>query len=246
MSSKKGALWEKNRPFETSLEYTDRKSKAQFVYEKYHSILEGPILDVGADEMHLKQHLPSSTEYRGIGFGNHPDLQSVNLEADRIPFDDNSFETVLCLDVLEHLENIHQVFDDLCRVSRNWVIISLPNPWASFFHCLETEKYRADRNIKFYGLTREPEADRHKWFFSASEAKNFVQYRAEKNHFTVHDLYVLGEGNTGENKARVRNKLFRSKKIKGARKLLFRHDLEWSDLYEGTMWWVLKRQSVNG
>ncbi|GAG42554.1 unnamed protein product, partial [marine sediment metagenome] len=68
------------------------------------------------DECHLKQHLDEGASYWGIGLGEHLD-QQVNLEKEKIPFPENSFDCVLCLDVLEHLEHIHQVFDELCRVT---------------------------------------------------------------------------------------------------------------------------------
>jgi len=170
--------------FQTDYYYTDRETKAKYVWLKYRSILKGRILDVGADEGYLKKYLPAETDYWGIGLGGHPD-QVVNLEKEKIPFPEHSFDCVLCLDVLEHLDNIHEIFDELCRVSRNYVIISLPNPWAGFLGMLRAGNYRPDQPMKFYGLPPEPPEDRHKWFFSYKEAKNFVLHRAMKNNMRV-------------------------------------------------------------
>lgn len=229
--------------FHTDYVYTDRETKAQYVWLKYNTILEGRILDVGADQCFLKRHLPVDVEYMGIGLGDSPDIAKVDLEKERIPYPDNSFDCVLCLDVLEHIENIHEVFDELCRVSKKWVIISLPNPWAVFMSCLQYQKYKPDRNMKFYGLTGEPEPDRHKWFFSSSEAREFVKYRALKNNMEVFDFYIEGrEGNNGLGNARGLRRRIALRKIRKARKLLFRSDLRFPDLYEGTQWYVLKKQ----
>jgi len=166
------------------VKYHDRRSKANFVWVKYKDYLQESILDVGSDECYLKQYLPNGVKYWGIGLGGHPD-QKVNLEKDRIPFSDNAFYCVLCLDVLEHIENIHEVFDDLCRVSRKYVIISLPNAWSDFYNMLRHGNYSQTSPLKFYGLPVEPPEDRHKWFFSFEEAKKFIEYRAIKNGMSV-------------------------------------------------------------
>ena len=170
--------------FRTDLTYHDRESKARYVWLKYGPILRGRILDVGADKGYLRDHLDKDASYWGIGLGGHPD-QEVDLEEEKLPFPDNSFDCVLCLDVLEHLENIHEVFDELCRVTRSHVIISLPNPWRSFLRVLERGDYRPGQPTKFYGLPPEKPEDRHKWFFSKEEAVNFIEYRSAQNSMSV-------------------------------------------------------------
>jgi len=170
--------------FQTDFVYTDRTSKAKYVWLKYHSILTGSILDVGADECHLKSHLPPEVSYWGIGLGDKTD-QQVNLETEKIPFADRSFDCVICLDVLEHLDNIHSVFDEICRVTKHYAIISLPNPWGSFLNTLTHGDYKPGKPMKFYGLPSEPPEDRHKWFFSHDEAKTFMLDRSQKNNMII-------------------------------------------------------------
>ena len=173
--------------FHSDYKYTDRSSKAEYVWRKYRSILTGSILDVGADECHLKSHLDEDTSYLGIGLGGTPDRQ-VDLE-NGVPFPDNSFDCVLCLDVLEHLENIHDVFDELCRIAKKYVILSLPNPHMVLLNYKKAElNYSDEQHIKFYGLPLEKPADRHRWFFSGEEACRFILYRAEKNGMQVIQL----------------------------------------------------------
>lgn len=230
--------------FHTGFVYTDRETKAKFVWLKYGSILKGQVLDVGADQCFLKRHLPEDVEYVGIGLGDSPGLVKVDVEKEAIPYPDNSFDCVLCLDVLEHVDNIHEVFDELCRVTRNWVIVSLPNPWQSFMTCLQKGKYSPDRNLKFYGLPLEKPADRHKWFFSSSEARDFVAYRAEKNRMDLYDFYLEGgEGRDGLLRASGWSGRWLLRRIQQARRLLFRHDLRFADLYEGHSWYVLRKRS---
>ncbi|QDT35772.1 class I SAM-dependent methyltransferase [Stratiformator vulcanicus] len=220
--------------FKTRNGYTDRVSKARYVWEKYKPILHSRrILDVGADEQHLRQHIDSEAEYVGIGLGGSPDHQ-VNLEREAIPFGDGSFDCVLCLDVLEHLDNPHEVFDELCRVTRSHVIISLPNPWGDMFRMLRFGPYRPDFPLKFYGLPPEPPEDRHKWFFSAQEARAFIEARAVRNGLEVLQLDREGEG---VNIARgVRNRLRR-----GLYRKLFHESVDLDSLMGGPTWAVLEK-----
>ncbi len=44
-----------------------------------------------------------------------------------LPYEDKSFDTVICLEVLEHLEDPEKALSELARVSRKHVIISTPN-----------------------------------------------------------------------------------------------------------------------
>jgi len=138
--------------FYTDLKYTSREDKPEYVWRKYSRLLRGRILDVGADECGLKKFLPEETEYLGIGLGSSVDLE-IDLEKEKLPYEKNSFDCVLCLDTLEHLDNLHEVFDELCRVTRKYLIISLPNPWASFMAMLRCGYYeRTELPMKFYNL----------------------------------------------------------------------------------------------
>lgn len=218
--------------FCTDITYADRESKALYVWSKYRSILKGRILDVGADAGHLKAHLRDEDEYTGIDVEGHAG-KAVDLERESIPFPDASFDCVLCLDVLEHLDNLHEIFDELCRVSRRYVITSLPNPWRDFMLALESREYEPGRPMKFYGLPFETPVDRHKWFFSSEEAKRFIRHRSRQNRFVVVQMDCasrLPERRTL--RSRLRTALY---------SLLFRDDLNLKALSEGTLWAVLER-----
>jgi len=171
--------------FKSDFVYTDRRSKAKYIFCKYQSILQGKILDVGADHCFLKEYIEAGTQYVGIGL-HSPKLDIVvDLEKQDIPFESNSFDTVLCSDVLEHLDTIHHVFDEICRVSNSHVIVALPNAHKAFWEYIKRGDYCEEQHMKFYGLPLEKPEDRHKWFFSSWEAEKFVRYRAEKNNMAV-------------------------------------------------------------
>lgn len=216
--------------FQTNFRYTNRKTKAKYVWLKYQSILRGQkILDVGADECYLKQHLDEKALYWGIGLGGHPD-QQVDLEQGLLPFGDSSFDCVLCLDVLEHLEHIHQIFDECCRVSRGYVIISLPNPLGLLYSRLRFGDEQPGQLTKYYGLPVEPPGERHRWFFSYEEAEKFILYRARLNLMQIVQMEPEKMGHEpGLLKAL-------------ARMTLLRRDLNLKNLYAGTLWAVLKKE----
>ncbi|MFH1144533.1 MAG: methyltransferase domain-containing protein [Candidatus Eisenbacteria bacterium] len=70
--------------------------------------------------------------YVGVDIAGRPDIE-LNLEkAERLPFDDDAFDTVLCADVLEHLDNLHAIFDELVRVRAG--TSSSPFPTAGTSH----------------------------------------------------------------------------------------------------------------
>ncbi len=219
--------------FTTTKEYVDRQSKAVYAYDKYQSILSGKILDVGSDNCYLRDLIDKDGEYIGIGIGGNPDIE-VDLEKQTIPFDDSSFDCVLCLDVLEHVDNIHVTFDELCRVSRRYVIISLPNSYRDFVGMLFGSKKDKVLNFKYYGLPVERPDDRHKWFFSNSDASEFVRRRAAMNR-----MKILQVDNEGAGKAKSFNSFIK--------RLVLGFMAHWmcvsaSDLYYKTHWVVLEKE----
>jgi ubiquinone/menaquinone biosynthesis C-methylase UbiE len=58
----------------------------------------------------------------------HLDIRKGNIY--EIPFKDNSFDLVICCEVLEHLDDPKKALSELARVSKQYVILSVPNePW---------------------------------------------------------------------------------------------------------------------
>ena len=221
--------------FETNFIYTDRRTKAHYIYLKYQSILIGNILDVGADQCYLREYMGDNAKYVGIGLHSDKLDLEIDLEKQPIPYEDNSFDVVLCFDVLEHLDNIHTVFNELYRVSKKYVIISLPNPHNTFMNYLKHGDYNENQHMKFYGLPLEKPEDRHKWFFSTEEAEKFIRYRAKKNNMEIIQIDVQGDWVP---KVRKKKLIF---------KFLFKEYFNLisnRNLYTGTLWAVLRKRGI--
>lgn len=222
--------------FATAYRYSDRETKAEYVWRKYEPIL-ADVLDVGADQGFLRPFIEDAGgKYVGVGYGEGVDLE-LDLEAGRLPYADRSFDTVLCLDTLEHLEAAHAVFDELCRVAREHVVVALPNSWAAVWHALRLGDYRPGQPLKFYGLPERPPEDRHRWFFTLSEARRFLSNNATRNHFEVvqFDTYPDTELYGTGVRQLVKRALYRR---------LFRSELEQLELTSSTLWCLLRRVSA--
>ena len=151
--------------------YHSREERSIYVTQYFREYLSGEVLDVGSGGAGLCSHLDKCV---GIDLNpaTAPDV-FVNLEKGHLPFISNSFDCVVCADVLEHLENLHHIFAESVRVSRQYLIISLPNNWlgARAIIC----KGIHTRSMKRYGLPIERPFDRHRWFFGYTEAEDFIR-----------------------------------------------------------------------
>ena len=170
--------------YETRLAYTDRPTKAAYIADKYRAILNGSVLDVGCDAAPLRGLVARPEAYVGVDVRPDADLV-VNLDQRSLPVEDRSFDTVVCTDVLEHLERCHAVFDELCRVSRRHVVVSLPNPLHALMDAIANG---SQGRLKYYGLPVDPPADRHRWFFGHEEAVEFLSQRGRGAGFGVEQM----------------------------------------------------------
>lgn len=172
-----------------------RKGKLAEVSRVFSSKLTGDVLDVGCDAKHLSNSVQG--RYVGVDIAGSPDVR-VNVEMG-LPFKDRTFDTVVAFDILEHCDRIHFVFDELCRVSRRYVIIGLPNMYEWRFRF----RYLFGRRVSSkYGLSHEPMKDRHRWLFTLEEGITFVRERSARNGFSVSEE-VLGYYGSRKIMARV-------------------------------------------
>ena len=165
--------------------FQGRQARIEYLAQAFKPFLDGKLLDVGCDKAHLKAILPD-IDYVGVDISKDADIQ-LNLEESKgLPFADDSFDCVICSDVLEHLDNLHQIFGDMVRVSRKYLIISLPNNWANARRPIG----RGKGSFGHYGLPVDPPQDRHKWFFSLTEAEEFIEGQLKKYPISLLELRV--------------------------------------------------------
>jgi len=161
--------------------YYSREERAVYINRRFGQYLSGEVLDVGSGGAGLCSHLDRCISI-DINPATYPNV-FVDLEEGNLPFASDSFDCVVCVDVLEHLENLHHIFAETARVSRKYLIVSLPNNWLGARPII----FRGDhtQSMKYYGLPIERPFDRHRWFFSYAEAEDFIYGMADRLNLKV-------------------------------------------------------------
>ncbi len=160
---------------------SDEMGKFRGVVAVFPHVWDGFVLDVGCRSGKLKLAL-CHRNVRYCGLDLKPPASVVgNLESG-LPFSGEAFDTVVALDVLEHTDDIYGSFRELCRVSRKFVVISLPNGYEIGGRL----RFLLGRTLSGkYGLPQKPPGDRHRWLLSFAEAKDFCTCWAERSGFRV-------------------------------------------------------------
>ncbi|MCL5019069.1 MAG: class I SAM-dependent methyltransferase [Patescibacteria group bacterium] len=97
------------------------------------------ILDVGCGEGFTLNRLKENgigkklegIEYKKeaieLGKKTYPDIKITEGSIYNLPYKDNSFDLVLCTEVLEHLDDPSKALEELIRVSKKYLVLSVPN-----------------------------------------------------------------------------------------------------------------------
>lgn len=97
------------------------------------------VLDVGCGEGFILNKLKSESigkYWQGIDYAKeaieigrkiHPDLNLKQGSVYESGFNDNSFDLVICTEVLEHLEDTKKALKEVLRISKKYVLLSVPN-----------------------------------------------------------------------------------------------------------------------
>jgi len=130
------------------------------------------VLDVGCGEgftlNKLKENKIGKT-HEGIDYSKeaitlgkkaYPSLHIVQGNIYDLKYKDNSFDLVICSEVLEHLENPQKALRELTRVSRRYILLSVPNePWFYLFNYTQwgkdighINKWSKNKFVKFIKL----------------------------------------------------------------------------------------------
>ncbi|MGA9828531.1 MAG: class I SAM-dependent methyltransferase [Rhodanobacteraceae bacterium] len=119
----------------------------------------GRILDIGCADRWIEQRLPPGSDYIGLDYlatgkhlyGARPDLFA---DASRLPFVDASVDTVLILEVIEHLRHPREALEEIARVLRPRGRLLLTMPFLYPIHDAPHDYQR----LTVHGLVRDIEA----------------------------------------------------------------------------------------
>lgn len=164
--------------------FRERRERSAYVARRFAEYLREAVLDVGCYGAPLRD-LIGAERYVGVDIAGAPDLV-IDLDTPHpLPFGDSAFPSVICIEVLEHLDHLHHVFDELVRVASRYVIVSLPNCWRDARRPIE----RGKGAFAHYGLPAERPVDRHKWFFGYVEGRDFLLSAAARHGLEMVELF---------------------------------------------------------
>lgn len=184
--------------------YEHRLGRSGFISDTLARFVEGTILDVGAGRNATVFTARFGDAYHPLDMGSSYHIEGrsdlvgpdtvVDLEHGPLPFANRSFGTLICTDVLEHIDNIYHAYDELFRVADRKVIISLPNNWVGF-----SMSMLAGRNFTHragYGLPPFPKGigERHKYWFNHEEAGDFLAGRIPSGYRVAHFAPIFEYG----------------------------------------------------
>ena len=142
---------------------------------------QGTLLDIGARDGVLRGFLePEGVSYASADVAPGLDF-TVDLE-EPVAFGDRSFDMVVALDVLEHVDAIHAAFFELARIARRDLVIALPTlaSWPRRWSFLRA----GHLGTRKYELPVDPCADRHRWLTVYDDVERFVSVNSAKAGFT--------------------------------------------------------------
>ena len=127
----------------------------------------------------------------------HNNIDIVKAHAQSLPFDDNSFDVVLCYDVLNHQEDFREIILELYRVCKHEVLISFFKPFIEDPRAaeeLQSGRFKVEPSPKTNGaiLHRminglgETTAIYH--FYSFTEMRSFLEENFSPLQYSFHEV----------------------------------------------------------
>ncbi len=115
----------------------------------------GKVLDLGCGNCKYKSLvLENGENYIGADFYQHENVD-VYTDAKETPFSDGEFDTIMCLQVLEHIKEPHKVIKECYRILKKEGYIILTTPWLYPFHGEPDDFFRFSRKALEFLFTNE-------------------------------------------------------------------------------------------
>ena len=119
----------------------------------------GRVLDIGCADRWVEPRLSSGCEYIGLDYpvtgqqmyGSRPDILA---DASAMPLADESIDTVIILEVMEHLRRPHEALQEIARILRPQGTLLLSMPFLYPVHDAPHDYQR----LTIHGLARDAEA----------------------------------------------------------------------------------------
>lgn len=113
--------------------YLKRDRQAPLWMKMYWNQFKGNVLEIGAGTLvpdktiNISDYLVVEISLIATKILRSKEIQSIVVNREDLPFSSNTFDVVACHDVLEHTPNPEKLIEEMCRVSRERVIVLGPN-----------------------------------------------------------------------------------------------------------------------
>ena len=102
--------------------------------KKYSNKIYGITLDVGPGKSPFKNFFKNTTKYIKLDKFDHNGKPDIIADATKIPLKNNSVDSVVCFQLLEHVQNPQKVIDEIYRVLRKNGTCLLTTHMAAALH----------------------------------------------------------------------------------------------------------------
>ena len=116
----------------------------------------------------------------------YPDLIIKQASIYELPYEDQSFDLVVCTEVLEHLENPEKALQEMLRVSKKYLVITVPNEPLFML-----SNFLRGKNVSRFG--NDAEHINHWNAFSLRKYLTQNKIKAKKIKFPFPWIAILGE-----------------------------------------------------
>ena len=101
---------------------------------RYSNEVKGITLDIGAGKSPYQKFFKNSTKYIKLDKFDYDDKQDIIADADKIPLKNNSIDSVVCFQLLEHVKDPQKVVSEIYRVLKKDGVCLLTTHMASALH----------------------------------------------------------------------------------------------------------------
>jgi SAM-dependent methyltransferase len=99
-----------------------------------HKFANGLLLEVGSGGSYLKDRFNSTIQNWITSDYDVRAKVDIRCDGQNLPFTDNLFDTIICIDVIEHVPNPQQMIQELVRVLKPGGILILSTPFFFYLH----------------------------------------------------------------------------------------------------------------
>ena len=162
----------------------------QFIAIKLGKLNNETILDIGCRDKVFKNCLEGDYNYLGVDYDpndKNADYINHNLETG-LPKNLGQINIINAADVLEHVENIHEIFSDCFKTANKKISIALPNMAYYKFRI----KFAISGEISDKYIFKSSKViDRHRWFPTYYNNLEFVKKNTPSNWKISHYNFIF-------------------------------------------------------